>query len=206
MNKYLKQKGFTLIEVIITVSIFAVLVFGVSVMLFDIFTNSRQELASMSNIDQAHSVAFKFTNEIRNATTGSDGSYALNLADDNQIIFYSNLGTNSPIKRIRYYVSGNNLYKGVIIPSGSPLSYDLASESISTVVTGLMNGTSPIFYYYDGNYAGEGNSLSQPININQIRFIKINLTLQKQTTNNDTSIFSVSDSATIRSAKDNLGN
>lgn len=215
-SKYLKQKGlarsatakgFTLVEVLVTLSIFVVLVFGVSGMINDIFINSNQQLLSMDNIDQARSALAKFTNEIRNATTGSDGSYALNLADDSQIIFYSSFKTSdATIARIRYYIADNTLYRGVIFPTGSPLTYNLSSELISTVATGIANGSAPVFYYYDGDYNGNGNALSQPVNINQVRFVKINLIVLNQIKPNDTSTFSVEAGAAIRSVKDNLGN
>ena len=203
----MEDKGFTLIELLITISIFIVLIFAVAVMLNDIFVNSDQQLSSMDNIDQARLALSTFTNEIRNATTGSDGSYPLNQAGESQIIFYSNFRTsNATIARIRYYVSGNTLYKGIVLPTGSPLTYNLSSESVKPIAVGISNQSSPAFYYYDGDYNGNSNALSQPVNINQVRFIKINLMVLNQITPNDTSAFSISAGATIRSVKDNLGN
>jgi len=201
------SKGFTLIEVIITMAIFVILIFGVTAMLNDIFVNSNQQLQSMSNIDQARSVLVLLTNEIRNATTGSDGSYPLNQAGDSQIIFFSNYKTNnSVVERIHYYFSGNTLYKGIVLPTGNPLSYNLSSESIRVVATGISNGSSPLFYYYDGNYDGSTSALSQPVNINQVTFVEANLLVLNQITPTDTSTFSVTAGVAIRSAKDNLGN
>lgn len=199
--------GFTLIEVLVTISIFVVLIFGFSKMLNDIFINSNQQLLSMSNIDQARAVSSMFTNKIRNAITGSDGFYPLNQAGDYQIIFYSNFrATNGTVNRIRYFVSNNTLYKGVVVPSGSPLTYNLSSESVKPVQEGLSNGESPIFYYYDSNYDGNTDALVQPINLNQVRFVKINLIVLNQITASDTSTFSTVAGATIRSVKNNLGN
>lgn len=206
-NRYFKQRGFTLIEVLVTVSIFIVLVFGVSAMLNDIFVNSNQQLLSMSNIDQARLALSAFTNEVRNATTGSDGSYPLNQAGDSQIVFYSNFRTNNgAIVRIRYYVSGDTLYRGVVLPAGNPLSYNLSSESVKPVATGISSTSAPVFYYYDGSYDGSTDALFQPVNINRVRFIKINLMVLNQITPNDTSTFPITAGAVIRSVKDNLGN
>lgn len=196
-----------MIEVLVTISVFVFLIFGVSAMLSDIFVNSSQQLSSMNNIDQARSVLSTFTNEIRNAAAGSDGSYPLNQAADSQIIFYSNFKTsNSTVERIRYYVAGNTLYKGVVLPTGSPLSYNLSSESVKPVITSISNQSSPTFYYYDGNYNGTGAALTQPVNINQVRFIKISLMVLNQITPTDTSTFPITAGAAIRSVKDNLGN
>ncbi len=207
INKFAKQKGFTLIEVMIALAIFVMLIFGVSKMLSDIFINSNQEVISMSNIDQARSALSTFTNEIRNSVTGVDGSYPLNQTGDSQIVFFSNYKvSNSAVARIRYYIDGNILYKGVVLPSGSPLSYNLLNESVKVVATGISNSGSPLFYYYDGNYNGNTSALAQPVNINQVRFVKMSLMVLNNIKQNDTSKFSISAGSAIRSVKDNLGN
>jgi len=206
-NRYFNKKGFTLIEVLVTMSIFVVLIFGVSAILNDIFVNSSQELLSMNNIDQARSVLSAFTNEIRNASVGSDGAYPINLAGDSEIIFFSNFKTiNSAVARIRYYILDDVLYKGIVLPTGSPLRYNLSSELVRPVVTGLSHQSTPIFYYYDGDYSGGSDPLFQPVNINRIRYIKISLKVLNQITQNDTSAFLIEAGTTIRSVKDNLGN
>ena len=207
INKFAKQKGFTLIEVMIALAIFVMLIFGVSKMLSDIFINSNQEVISMSNIDQARSALSTFTNEIRNSVTGVDGYYPLNQTGDSQIVFFSNYKvSNSAVARIRYYIDGNILYKGVVLPSGSPLSYNLLNESVKVVATGISNSGSPLFYYYDGNYNGNTSALAQPVNINQVRFVKMSLMVLNNIKQNDTSKFSISAGSAIRSVKDNLGN
>jgi hypothetical protein len=67
-------------------------------------------------------------------------------------------------------------------------------------------GGNPLFSYYDGTYNGTGNALSQPVNINVVRFIKINLTVLKDAVQNGTSTFTVTAGASIRNLKTNLGN
>lgn len=186
-------------------SIFIILIFSVSAMLNNIFVQSNQQLLSMSNIDQARSTLIAFTNEIRNSIIGSDGSYPLNQAGDSQIIFFSNYKS-STTNRIRYYISGSTLYKGITLPTGSPAVYNTSFEKISTVATGVSNATSPIFYYYDGAYTGTSTALAQPVNINNVRFIKINLSVLSQAKLNSTGTFSISAGAAVRSVKDNLGN
>lgn len=201
------NKGFTTIELVVTISIFVILLFGISTMLNDIFVNSNQQVLSLDSIDQAKSVMSKFTNEIRDATSGLDGSYPLNQAGSYQVIFYSNYKTSGGVvERVRYYVSGDTLYKGIVLPTGSPSTYNLSSESIKPVLTGVVNGAIPAFYYYDGDYSGSSDPLSQPVNIPQVRYVKINLMVLNQIKPDDSNYFSMAAGATIRSVKDNLGN
>ena len=77
---------------------------------------------------------------------------------------------------------------------------------MNSIATGLSNGSSPIFYYYNSNYDGSTNALAQPINVAQVRFIEINLVVPNQITKQENSSFSVTSGAAIRSIKDNLGN
>ena len=176
-------------------------------MFLNVFSNPEKNLSALENIDEARAVTSDFANEIRNASVANDGSYALNHTTENQIIFYSNYGSSSPtiIYRIRYFVENNNLYKGVIIPSGSPLTYDLLSEDVTTLLTGLENCSDPAFYYYDGDYNGSGSELSEPINLTAVKFVKISL-VAPRLSEEGSSTFLVNAGAAIRNLKDNLGN
>ena len=204
------RNGFTLVESIIAVSMFTILTLGITTVVLTIMKSYRQQSASLSNIDQVTMVASKFTNELRNAAYGNDGAYPLNSAGSSEIIFYSSVGASpNQTNRIRYYLSGNSLYKGVIVPSGSPVSYETGSEIVDRVQDNVVNNATssiPVFYYYDGNYSGVGSPLGQPININDVKFIKINLIVLKQPGVSTTTNFIFNTGATIRNLKNNLGN
>jgi len=202
-----KQSGFTLVETIVTIFIFSILMLGTTLMLRDIFSISKTQTGILSNTNQAIMVSDTFVNELRNGTYGANGSYPINQAADNQIIFFSTAPKGGGVvSKIRYYITGNTLYKGVTNPSGSPLSYNGQPETITTLSTQMSMGGNPLFYYYDGSYNGNGNPLTQPVNINSIRFIKINLIVLKGTTPNGGDTFTVTTGASVRNLKTNLGN
>lgn len=206
MKRLNRQKGFTLVETVVTIFIFGVVMLGTSLMLRDILVNNRQQYKVLDSTDQARRVANAFATEIRNATYGANGSYPLNEATNNQITFFSTTQNSTNISKIRYYVSGNVLYKGVTKPAGSPLSYTGQPETITTLIPKMSLGGNPLFYYYDGNYNGSGNALATPPNLNQVKFIKINLTILKQLTPTSTTTFTVTAGASMRNLKTNLGN
>jgi len=199
--------GFTLTETMVTIFIFTILALGASALIKNIFINTTQEQLSLDNADRSRLVAFNFTNELRSASIGVDGSYPITQASSSQIIFYSSYGNSTGlVNKIRYFISGNELKKGVIKPSGSPLIYNSSSESVKTVGIGINNGSVPLFYYYDSNYNGTSSPLSQPVNITSIRYVKINMVIFKQTSRNSTSTFIVNTGSSIRNLKTNLGN
>ena len=206
-KRNLKQKGFTLIEMLMAIFIFSLLIGGVLLLFKTIVTTSTQQTLALGGTDQARKVAFNFVNEIRTAATGNDGAYSLTEASSTEIILYSSYGSiGLAVNRIRYYASGGTLYKGIVIPTGNPLNYNLNSEIVKPVQTGLANGGTSLFYYYDGSFSGTSTPLAQPINVNQVKFVKINLIVLTQDIKNSTSTFSVSAGGTIRNLKTNLGN
>jgi len=201
------SRGFTLVETMVTIFIFTIIMLGTSLMIQKIFVNNRQQTLQIGNIDRARSVANIFINEIRNSTYGVNGAYPLGEASDNQIIFFSTtpLSNGTPSK-IRYYVSNGILYKGITNPTGNPLVYNPANEQISTLISKMSLGSNPLFYYYDGTYNGSTNPLVQPVNINNIKFIKINLIVLKEADPTSTSTFTINGGGSLRNLKTNLGN
>lgn len=173
----MNKKGFTLVETIVVIFIFTLLAIGVTTLFTHIFQSSRDRLFAIDNIDQARIVTRDFTNEIRVASVGEDGSYPITLAEDFQIVFNSG----SPI---RYYLASSTLYKEV-------------AGKKTAVQNNVKNTTHPIFYYYNGDYSGTSTPLTSPISINQIKYVKINLEITD---------FNVTAGASIRNLKTNLGN
>ncbi|MEN9649202.1 MAG: hypothetical protein RL094_169 [Candidatus Parcubacteria bacterium] len=201
--------GYTLVETVVTIGIFSIIMLGATTMLREIFVTSTQQTKAINGVDQARLVVFNFSNELRNSTTANNGAAALNDASSSQIILYTTFGSNSSttVRRVRYYLSGTSLFKGIITPSGNPLTYNSASETVSTVLTDVSNGTStPIFYYYADTYAGTTSALTQPVNITQVKFAKMNLLVKVQNIRTATTTYTIQAGGTLRSLKTNLGN
>lgn len=181
----------------VSIVIFSVIAFVVVDLLISVIEKPKSQLTAMDNTDQARFVSARFVDEIRAAAYGT---YPIVEAQDSEIIFYSPIGAGTgSINRIRYYIDGNILYKGVIAPPGT-------TESVRSVLTGISNGETPLFYYYGDDYDGNGNgiALSTPANVNNVKFVEINMIVKKQTTQQDASTFSLRAGAAIRILKDNL--
>ena len=206
-SKFKPKNGFTLIEVVMSVFIFSIIAIGVIYLVSNLFSTSTRDGQLISDSDQARRLAKQIVNELRNATTSNGGAYAIAQANNQSIIFFSNLNSGSTVKRIRYYIQNGSLYKGTLTPTGSPPAYILANEVIEQVQKNLSNGNTPLFYYYDGAYDGTSNtSLTEPINLNSVKHIKVNLIIPNKAGISNTPTYTISDSATIRNLKDNLGN
>lgn len=200
----MKKQGFTLIEVLMTVAIFTLISYGLIVLVSNVFSSSAKQGSLLAGSDQARKAGFNLTNELRNASTGANGAYSVGQADAQTLILYSNADNQPDIERIRYYVTGGKLYKGITQPTGT--TYNLGTEESHIVLDDLANGANPVFYYYDGSYDGNiDNFLAQPVNINDIRHIKLNLLVYKKGGIINTETYTVTASAAVRNLKTNLG-
>lgn len=205
---YNPKAAFTLVEIIVAIFGFTLIIFGLLALFSGIFTTSRQQSTLLSDTDYARKLAFQIASELRNGATGANGAYVLDTAQDQQIIFYSpNADKDSGVERVRYYAQGGSLYKGVTEYNGS--AYNTSTEATVIVQKDLANSsTTPVFYYYDGNYTGSSTqtSLSQPVNVTAVKFVKVNIQIYNKAGVTNSNVYSITASAAVRNLKTNLGN
>lgn len=204
-----RNRGFTLLEMLVTIAVFGLTIIAITYLLRVIFTNSTTNPNALNAIDQAQGAATNFVNQVRDASYGNDGSFPLGEASTTEIIIYSPYGTgsSSTVDRIRYFVASSTLYEGITVPSGSPASYNLANEKVSTVVSHIAGvGTSTVFFYYNGSYAGTTSALSQPVNVNQVTYVGLTMSVQLLEVRGATTTSVISTAAAMRNLKTNLGN
>ncbi len=199
------NKGFTLIDVVISVAIFTMIISGIIALTSSILVDSSRQAMTLSNSDQSRKLSFQIMQELRNANYGNDGSYPIAGADDQQLIFFSNIDSDVQVERIRYYLSNGKLYRGVVEPTGTPPTYNTANEVSRVVQNDVANGSVPIFYYYPDTYTGTGSALSQPVNYTKVKLITLNLRVYTKVAKSASDYFTIQASTAIRSLKSNIG-
>lgn len=196
------RAGFTAVEILFVVSI-TVLVVGVMTMfarntwIYNSFLGS-----SLNSLNAGRQTLKTMVAEIRTASSGNDGSYPVAIATATSLTIYSDIypnGTNVK-EKVRYFLEGTNLKRGVVTPTGSPLSYT-GTEVITTLIPNVTNTT--IFNYYDKNYDGTTASLSSPVNIPSVRLVKITVIVDDNP-NKAPGPITLSSQVTLRNIKDNL--
>ena len=173
-----KTRGFTLIEILIVLAIFTTLSlligrFALDISNFSVFfgedLRAQQELQSSLR---------PMIRELRSMGPSNNGSYPIMTASATALTFYSDSDGDGLFERIRYYMEGNIFKKGILKPSGNPLTYNPAQEKTFEFAHNVTNG-SAVFSYYDKNYTGSGNALSSPINIPAIKLVKVELVIDQ---------------------------
>jgi len=202
-NFHTKQSGFTLVEMLVVIFIAGIVSYLVINFQINIFSLNKTSTDSMNAQTDARNTLKTMSAEIRSMSAANDGSYAISLASTSSLIFFDDIDNDTIKERIRYFMSGSTLKKGVIEPTGSPLTYNTANEKTSTLVNDVANGSTPIFYYYDKNYDGTSAPLATPINIPQVRLIKVYVVIDKDSKRPPAPIV-VTTQISIRNLKDNL--
>lgn len=197
------NRAFTLVEVLVAAAILVLMMVSLTSLEQGIFSQNSF-LQNKLLVDQgARSAERQFVSELRAAAPSDTGAYAIAAAASTSITFYSDVDGDGLHDRIRYFVAGNILKRGILKPTGSPLIYVDQNETVAPLVYNLATSSPTIFSYYDENYAGTSTPLNFPVDVSQIRLIKLTLALAPNSNPSSTPAIYQSE-VVVRSLKDNL--
>ncbi len=173
--KMKNQSGVTLLELSITIGIFVIIVFAWNNFTIQNLRSSAYGQEQLEAIRQAQKGIDLMAKELRELSTAENGSYGLELAGDQEIIFYSDIDQDVYTERVRYFLENENLKKGIVEPTGNPLTYDFNNEEISVVSEYVRNNTEPIFIYYNSDYPYDitNNPLPAPARLIETKLINV---------------------------------
>lgn len=179
MERAKNSKGFTLIELLIVIVIMGILGVGVLSLQYILGQNQTLVLKNYLSVDEANKGVSQFSKEIRIIKSADNGAYPLANAGDFEIVFYSDIDFDSDTEKVRYYLDGTNLTKGVIEPVGHPATYPSASENIRVISENIRNADTPVFYYYNADWPQDAlnNPLAAEDRLSDTRTIRIYLRL-----------------------------
>ena len=201
MKKYNKS-GFTLIEFIVTIAITGIFSLGL-IGLQRIMNNAAlTSFGSYLDVDEANRGISIMVREIRNIRPADNAAYPLERAQDQEMIFYSDVDYDGDTDRVRYTLSGTSFVKGIINPVGYPATYPQANEKVKTIAEKVRNDTDPIFYYYNGDWPDDtiNNPLPSPTRLSETKLMKVYLKISEDNSNP----YILESYVQIRTLKDNL--
>lgn len=205
IHRYLKnKKGFTLVETLISIAIIVVIGLALTTFERDIFFLNNSLQGNLSAQIGARRVLRTVIRELRGASPSSLGAYTINQAGTSTLIFYTNIDEDTLKERVRYFLQGGELRRGVIKPTGNPLAYNSANESVEVIIRDVINSsTTPIFDYFDSYFTGTSSPLMQPVDTLAVRLIRVTVIIDKDT-NRPPGAITVTSMGTLRNLKDNL--
>ncbi len=156
-------------------------------------------------ISAAQGSLTRIIKDIREARQSETGAWPLVTTNDTELTFYADVTDDGIVDRVRYFLVGNQLKKGVITPTGTPLTYNAAQENIFVIADGVDMRSAPVFKYYNGNWPADkvANPLPSASRILNTRMIQATIRINPSGKTSAT-LYESTSSATIRSLKDNL--
>lgn len=197
------RSGFTLIEILVTIAVLGIVVVLIGNFSGDTFFLSNMFQSSLNMADEARRIIRPMANEIRSASPSASGAFSIETATDTTFTFFSDIDNDTVPERVRYFLNGTIIQKGVTEPVGIPALYPDEDEIITDVIHGIQNGALPIFEYYDTNYNGLTTPLIQPVTTSDVRLIKIIFIIDTDV-NRPPAETTITTQVSLRNLKDNL--
>lgn len=194
-------KGFTIIETLVVISVFTLIMVAVSSSILYFYKSNRITLEQAYAINSARKGIEFMTRDIREIIYSDEGAYPIISIDANSFYFYSDIDRDDSVERIRYFIDGTDLKKGLTEASGDPPQYLDGNEMISIVSDSTRNieQAIPVFEFFDE----QGVEITDYDNISDVAFVKVNLVVNINA-NRLPDEFTLRSSATLRNLKTNL--
>lgn len=198
-------QGFTLVETIVATFLFIGLVGAVSGFAIFFFKNFSFSYEEQQSIDLIQGAVTRISRDIREARTGNQGAWPIISPGDNEFIFYSDVTNDGRTDRVRYFLDGNLLKRGVVEPTQVPVDYPLSQEKITVIASHIDLGGKPLFTYYNGQYPSNMTNNPLPTQLRLLSTRLVTVYLRSNISGNTTTqAYEASASVQIRSMKDNL--
>jgi prepilin-type N-terminal cleavage/methylation domain-containing protein len=204
-NKKYQQSGFTIIEMLVVSVMMVVLAGAIFGLNYIIGQSQSFAFRSFMTVDQTNASVTMMVKELRTAQYGDNGAYPVELADYQNIVFYSDIDVDGDSEKVRYYLDGTELMKTVTEPTGVPPQYLPSNEITKSVASNVRNGGSPLFYYFNANYPSDtqNNPMTYPASIAGVRMVQIVLRINADESK-PSSDYILDSFTNIRLLKDNL--
>lgn len=166
------ERGMTLIETMVWIAIFVATMLALSSSVLYFYRTSSYAIQEATAVTSAQRGVDSMVRTVRETAYSSIGAYPIIAMATSSFTFYANVDTDAGVEQVRYFISGTNLMRGVVEPSGDPAVYT-GGETTNVVTDNVKNseqGTN-IFDYYDQN----GAQITDFTQIASVRFVTVSI-------------------------------
>lgn len=168
----------TIIEAVVWIGVFVSAMLALTTSVSYFYRTSNYTIQQATATASAQHGIDLMVRTIRETSYASNGAYPVISLAANDFKFYADVDSDPGIERMHYYLSGSQLFKGVIEPTGDPYVYT-SPEATSTVSDYVqnINKSTALFTYYDKN----GVQITDYSKIADVRFVAANLLIDVDT-------------------------
>ncbi|RJQ34890.1 hypothetical protein C4556_01235 [Candidatus Parcubacteria bacterium] len=187
-------RGMTFIEVLVWISVFTLAMLAIVSTLLSFYKTNTYTIEQADAVTFAQRGLEQIVRTIREGAYSSQGAFPIVSIAANDFVFYADIDSDALIERVHYYISGTNLMRGILEPTGDPPDYT-GAETASVIAEHVRNVAQGIslFHYYDEL----GSEITNYTNWTAVRFVKVDLAVNV----NEAALpnqFTLSSSAAIR--------
>lgn len=198
-KKGLRQRGLTLLETIVVLAITIIIITALVSSISFFYRTNTHALEQSFAINSARIGIERMVKDIREAAFSDEGTYPVISMATSSFSFYSDVDGDIFVEKVRYFLDGTNLNKGVVDSSGDPLTYDDNDEVVSLVSDNVRNNAESVvlFSYFNAS----GTPMTSMASTTDLRFSTIEVIVNVnpiRLPNN----FSLRSSATLRNVKE----
>ena len=198
----LNQKGFSLTELLVAMAVTSLIIGAVWVFVIRGYEFSEIEMRQVLDQEEARKSIEEIGREIRETTQSDSGAYPIEEATDTSFTFFSDIDNDGDREKINYRLAGTEIIKEIYEPSGYPITYP--SEGTEEVVAqNVQNASVDLFSYFDENFTGSESPLASPIDLTQVRVVRITVVVDSNPGKQPGS-YTLSTDVQLRNLKDNL--
>ncbi len=154
------QKGVTALEVIISIAVFAVVFVAVTASVIFSLKSQQHSLESAEILSNARAPLLEIIKDIREASYSDIGDYPINSISSSSVVFFADIDRDANIEKVKYFLSGDSIYKQSTEATGTPLAYpDFGDPKLLAVGVKNSQQNEPLFRFYDKNGSTTENIL-----------------------------------------------
>ena len=146
-----KERGFTLVEMMVVVAIYTLVMFAVMQSISVFYRYNAYSLAQAQQVNQARRGMDILVRDIREMTFADDGTFPLAVMEPHRIGFYSDIDRDNSVEYVELELATTTLEKRIYNAVGNPPVYDaIADEThiLSIYVQNLLQNA-PTFLYFN---------------------------------------------------------
>ena len=170
MIKKFNKRGMTFIEALVWISVFLSAMWAIVGSILSFYRANTYTLEQAQAVSDARRSVEQVVKTIREANYSSEGAYPIISMSTSSVSFYADIDNDPLIERVRYFIVGTELRRGVIEPSGDPPAYT-APEVENTITYFIRNGEQGVdtFRFFDT----AGSQINTMTNVTAVRFIRV---------------------------------
>jgi hypothetical protein len=159
----------TLLETVVWIAIATMAMLAITNSVLYFYRTKAYEVEQSAAVSSGQRGVDAMIRVMREAAFSSDGAWPIISMDDTGFAFYADVDEDPFIERVRFFLDGTDLRRGVVDPTGDPPVYT-GAEQFTTVSDDVRNAelSTPIFRYYDLN----GDLMTDLDAIAEVRFVE----------------------------------